>query len=442
MLQEGGPTVITENKVIEFKREYTDDIKKTVVAFANTDGGKLYIGIDDDGTIRGLLNPDEVMQSVTNSIRDTISPDVTLFVDTTIEELENKQVLVVTVQRGIARPYYLKGKGIRPEGVLVRQGASTVPATTTMILNMIKEASGDSYENARSLNQQLTFHETSKHFKKEDVSFGDSQKKTLHLIGEDGMYTNLAFLLSDQCTHSIKLAVFEGNQKAVFKERREFSGSLLRQIEEAYAFIDRFNRTRAEFKGLSRMDVRDYPTEAIRESLLNAIVHRDYAYSGSTLISIFDNRLEIVTLGGLTKGISIEDILLGVSMLRNQQLANIFYRLVLIEAYGTGIPRIMESYDGYPNKPKIQVTDNAFKIILPNRNSFFVAENREYYSVINDREALVLSLFDNQEVIVRKDVEQITGMSQAISISLLRDMVEKGLIVKMGAGKLTKYKKK
>ena len=129
-------------------------------------------------------------------------------------------------------------------------------------------------------------------------------------------------------------------------------------------------------------------------------------------------------------------------MLRNQQLGNIFYRLVLIEAYGTGIPRIMESYDGYPNKPKIQVTDNAFKIILPNRNSFYVAENREYYSIINDREALVLSLFDNQEVIVRKDVEQITGMSQAISISLLRDMVEKGLIVKMGAGKLTKYKKK
>jgi ATP-dependent DNA helicase RecG len=190
------------------------------------------------------------------------------------------------------------------------------------------------------------------------------------------------------------------------------------------------------------MDVRDYPTEAIRESLLNAIVHRDYAYSGSTLISIFDNRMEIVTVGGLTKGISIEDILLGVSMLRNQQLANIFYRLVLIEAYGTGIPRIMESYDGYSNKPKIQVTDNAFKITLPNRNGFFVAENREYYSVINEREALVLSLFHNQDVIVRKDVEQITGMSQAIAISLLRDMVEKGLIVKAGAGKLTKYKKK
>lgn len=145
----------------------------------------------------------------------------------------------------------------------------------------------------------------------------------------------------DMCLFSLNLIdIFI---KTVFKERREFSGSLLHQLEDAYEFIDRFNITRAEFKDLDRIDMRDYPSEAIRETLLNAIVHRDYSFSGSTLISIFDDRIEFVTIGGLVKGISLNDILLGVSILRNEHLANIFYRLKLIEAYGTGMPNIGKS---------------------------------------------------------------------------------------------------
>ena len=117
--------------------------------------------------------------------------------------------------------------------------------------------------------------------------------RTLHLIGDDEMYTNLAFLLSEQCTHMIKLAVFEGSKKSVFKDRRERSGSLLEQMEEAFDYIERYNRTRAEFSGLDRLDMRDYPPEAIREALLNAIVHRDYSFSGAALISIFEDRIPV-----------------------------------------------------------------------------------------------------------------------------------------------------
>ena len=212
---------------------------------------------------------------------------------------------------------------------------------------MIKETSGDSYEAARSLNQQLTFDKATAFFKKRNVEFGKAQMRTLHLIGEDDTYTNLAFLLSDQCTHTLKMAVFEGNKKSVFKDRREVSGSLFEQLEEAFDYIDRYNRTRAEFSGLDRVDMRDYPPEAVREALLNAIVHRDYAFSGSTLISIFEDRVEFVTIGGLVKGITLDDVKLGVSVLRNQHLANIFYRLRLIEAYGTGILKINESYGDY-----------------------------------------------------------------------------------------------
>lgn len=360
--------MFVENKTTEFKREYVENIKNTIVAFANCDGGTLYIGVDDDGTVYGVDDVDDTMLRVTNAIRDAVRPDLTMFVECRNDVIDEKSIVCVTVQCGTARPYYLRGKGIRPEGVYVRQGASTVPATDTAILNMIKETCGDSYEESRSLDQNLTFHKAGDFFKKRKVEFEKPQMRTLHLIGEDDMYTNLAFLLSEQCTHTIKLAVFEGSKKSVFKDRRELSGSLLEQLEEAFTFIDRYNRTRAEFSGLDRLDMRDYPPEAIREALLNAIVHRDYSFSSSALISIFEDRIEFVTIGGLVKGITLEDVRLGVSVLRNQYLANIFYRLRLIEAYGTGILKINECYEDQVVKPVIETTDHAFKITLPNTN--------------------------------------------------------------------------
>lgn len=121
--------MLAESKIIEFKREYTDEIKKTVTAFANTDGGKIYVGIEDDGSVRGIADTADVLLRITNTIRDSIRPDVTLFTEVDIEQMDGLPVAVVTVQRGTARPYYLAGKGIRPEGVFVRQGASTVPTT-------------------------------------------------------------------------------------------------------------------------------------------------------------------------------------------------------------------------------------------------------------------------------------------------------------------------
>lgn len=440
--------MLTENKTTEFKREYVDDIKNTVVAFANCDGGTLYIGINDDGSVCGVGDVDSTMLRVTNAIRDAVRPDITMFMECRNDLIDEKPIVCITVQRGTARPYYLHGKGIRPEGVYVRQGASTVPATDAAILRMIKETGGDSYEAARSLNQQLTFAKASAFFKKRNVEFGKAQMRTLHLIGEDNTYTNLAFLLSDQCTHTLKLAVFEGSKKTVFKDRRELSGSLLEQLEEAFDYIDRYNRTRAEFSGLDRVDMRDYPPEAVREALLNAIVHRDYAFSGSTLISIFEDRIEFVTIGGLVKGITLEDVKLGVSVLRNQHLANIFYRLRLIEAYGTGILKINESYDAYSAKPLIETTANAFKITLPNSN--YSSEDKKQQSIgksggatsMNKKESrinAVLELCRSKGSITRADIEAALCISQSTAILLLRELVEDGVLMKKGKAKNLRY---
>ena len=195
--------MFTENKTTELKREYVDDIKNTAIAFANCDGGTLYVGIENDGTVRGVEDADGTMLRVTNAIRDAVRPDLTMFLDCRCETMEGKPVICVRIQRGTARPYYLHSKGIRPEGVFVRQGASTVPASGTAILDMIKETSGDSYEAVRSLEQQLTFDQAAAFFRSRNVAFGPAQMRTLHLIGPDGTYTNLAFLLSDQCSHTV-----------------------------------------------------------------------------------------------------------------------------------------------------------------------------------------------------------------------------------------------
>ncbi len=422
-----------ENATTEFKREFVDEIKKSIIAFANTNGGNLYIGINDDGSIIGVDDIDGTMLKLSNSIRDTIKPDITLFVNYEVEKFGVQNVVKITVQKGTACPYYLSNKGIRPEGVYVRHGASTVPATEAAIIRMIKESDGDKFEVARSLIQDLTFVEAAKEFEKRKIPFDEGNYKTLKMLTIDGIFTNLGLLLSDQCIHSIKLAVFEGTDKSVFKDRRELTGSILKQMNDAYDFIDRYNKTHAEISGLYRTDVRDYPVEAIREALLNALVHRDYSFSGSTLISIFDNHIEFVSIGGLAKGITFDDIMLGISITRNENLANVFYRLSLIEAYGTGMPKIMKSYESKNVRPKIVTTDNAFKIILPNLNSYAARSN---YTV---SEQAVLDLFNKQTEINRRDIELALNIGQTAAGRLLNKLTKSGVLKISNTGKNTKY---
>ena len=423
----------SENFISELKREYTPEINKSVIAFANTNGGIVYVGIADDGSVTGITDVDGTMLKLSNSIRDSIKPDVTMFVDYQQEVIRKKTIIKVVVQKGTSCPYYLTGKGIRPEGVYVRQGASTVPATETAILRMIKDTDGEKYEDVRSLNQALSFNEAKKEFKTQNMPFGASQQKTLGLTNADGIYTNLGLLLSDQCIHTVKIAVFEGTEKATFKDRREFIGSLLKQLYDVYEFIDRHNRNRSEIEGLRRIDRRDYPTDAVREALLNALVHRDYSFSDSTLISIFDDRIEFVSIGGLARGITFNDMMLGVSVARNRNLANVFYRLTLIEAYGTGIPKILRSYENIALKPQIEVTDNAFKITLPNINE--ITEK----ALLNNNERSVMALFSGRDSIVRKEVEADLSVSQPMAVRILKGLIDKGEIRAVGGGKNTRY---
>lgn len=440
-----------ESETVELKEVVVDDIKKEIIAFANCDGGKLYIGVRDDGTVIGLDNADSVSLQISNMVRDAIKPDITMFLhyETIVEN--GKNVVVVDIQRGTDRPYYLAKKGMRPEGVYVRQGYSSVPATDTAIRRMIKETDGDRFEAMRCLNQDLTFEATKKEFELRKTDFGPQQMRTLKLIDQDGLYSNLALLLSDQCVHTIKVAVFQGTDQTIFKDRREFTGSLMQQMNEVYDFIDFRNQTRATIEKLYRVDVRDYPEVAVREALLNLLVHRDYSFSASAFISIYEDRIEFVSIGGLMPGIDLEDVMVGISVCRNQDLANVFYRLHLIEAYGTGMGKIMKAYESMQVKPVIETTKNAFKIILPNINAKYETENATVKTKsgtpvtvhtekeLSDEEEKILEYARKHGAITRNDVIGLLEVSASTAARVIRKMVKTNLLEQKGKARNTHY---
>lgn len=442
-----------ENQDIEFKQEYVSDIKKEVMAFINADGGTILIGVRKDGTVLGVDNPDEVMLKTANSLKDSLAPDVMPFVSIHTEVIEKKNVVAIDITTGTNRPYYLKDKGLRVGGVYVRKGSSSQPMTDEGIREMIRASSGSSFEAARSLNQSLSFDTLTSEMKRRDLEFGKAQMRTLKLIGEDGLYTNLALLLSDQCLSTIKVALFQGTDKVVFRDRREFTGSVLKQLEDVYQFLDLNNKTYATFSGLERKDTRDYPEEAVREALLNCIVHRDYSYSGSTLINIYDDRMEYVSLGGLVPGLELDSIFLGVSVTRNPNLAAVFYRMHLIESYGTGINKIQRLYEGMTNKPKFETAKGVFRVTLPNCNFDNVSalsersernpkENGkvEIPETMSDQKRIIVTFVKEHGQITRKQTEALLNVGSTKAYRLLSELCDEKKLKYDGNGRKRVYR--
>lgn len=421
-----------ESETVELKEIYTPDIKKEIVAFANTNGGTIYVGVQDNGEIVGLTNADFVMQQISNSLRDSVRPDVSMFTKIELLQEENKFLIKLTVSQGTKKPYYLSDKGLKPTGVYVRSGTTSAPASEDAIRMMIKMTDGDSFENNRSLVQELTFTSLNQEMERRKLEFSEVQMKNLGILSADDIYTNMGLLVSDQCQHSVKFAVFQGTDKLVFKDRKELTGSLFMQLTDTYKTIDFYNGTKATFHDLLRADERDYPEDAVREALLNAIVHRDYSFSGSTIINLYSDRLEIISLGGLVSGLSLEAVMLGASQTRNEKLASLFYRMKLIEAYGTGISKIISCYKGLSVQPKFENVEGAFRVILPNTHAREISAEEEKYLP-------VLRLFEKQKEITRSDVEEALGVGTTYAINILKEMLDKELIKKVGSGKLTRY---
>ena len=444
-----------EHHALEFKEIYIPEIAKDVVAFANTDGGIVRIGVRRDGTVIGVADPDDVMLRAASSLKDGIRPDVMPFIKIESVQEEGTTVVEIRVGAGAGKPYYLAGKGLRPNGVYVRRGSASQPLSDAGIRTMIAESTGASYEQCRSMRQDLSFAAMERAFAASGFTLDAAKMQTLHLV-EDGLFTNLALLLSDQCEHTIKAAYFQGTDMAVFRDRREFAGSVFDQIEQCYAFIDTLNRTAASFSGLRRTDRRDYPEDAVREALLNCVIHRDYSFSSSTLLRIYDDRMEFVSLGGLVPGLSMDAIFMGVSQSRNPHLAAIFYRLKLIESYGTGIGKIMRAYADTGAKPNIASSEGAFSVTLPNRAASVSKVAKPQRDILNEDSALygqrgqrgqdskaqrelVCNHAAREGGVTRAEVEHLLGVRTTRAYQILKSLCDDGMLRQTGKGRSSRF---
>ncbi len=424
----------TEN--IEFKSQFTEDLYKEVIAFANTDGGVIYIGIDNHGNAVGIDNVDENYTRITNGIRDAIMPDVTMFVKYTVQE---NRVVRITVGEGSYKPYYLKSKGLKPSGVFVRQGTSSVSASPEQIRAMIKESDGDAFESMRSMEQALTFQSAKEAFKRYNIEFSKTKYRALGITTQaDELYSNLALIISDQCVHTTKVAVFADEENTRFRDSKEFGGSIFEQLDNTYAYLSLCNKTVAIFKGLERIEKVDYPEEALREALLNALVHRDYSFSGSIIINVNEREMEFISIGGLLPGLSPDDIRSGISQPRNKNLADIFHRLHLIESYGTGIRKIYRLYANCSEQPRIEVTSNTFKMILPNMNR---AAAKDSGMTVTEQMQKILDYIEEKGQMAEAEIQELLGVKKTRAFTLAKQMCDKGLIRAEGRGDSKKYRK-
>ncbi len=437
-----------ESEKIEYKETFTPEIYKEVIAFANTEGGIIYIGVNDEGNPTGLENIDDIYTRITNGIRDGILPDVTMFVKYT---LADDRIIRIEIAEGSCKPYYLKGKGLKPSGVYVRQGASSVSASPEQIRQMIKTTDGDEFETFRSVEQELTFEQAKDVFEKNGIDFSEKKYFRLGIKNpESDLYTNLGLIISDQCYHTVKIAVFSDEDNTVFQDKKEFSGSVFKQLEEAYEYLRLCNQNHAVISGLEREDHWDYPEAALREALLNALIHRDYSYSGSIIININRKELEVVSIGGLMPGISQEDIRNGISLSRNPKLSEIFHRLRFIEAYGTGIRRIYSLYKNCRRHPELMITQNSFRIVLPNMNTAGEeiteteerSEKAENSVKISKQQEMILEYLSEHSEMSSEEVRELLNIRETRAYVIMKQLADAGLIGITGRGKTRRYFKK
>ena len=282
------------------------------------------------------------------------------------------------------------------------------------------------------MEQDLTFTAAEKVFREHKIDFSSEKYPALGICSlSDNLYTNLAKIISDQCEHTIKIAVFADDNNTVFKAHKEFGGSVFTQLEEAFDYLMLCNQNPSTVVGINRIDRWDYPVEALREALLNAIVHRDYAFSGSIIINVNESCMEFVSLGGLVQGLTADDIRNGISQLRNKNLAEMFHRLNFIESYGTGIRRIFAPYSDCKEQPEISVTSNSFKITLPNMNKCSVSEKPHK---LTEQEQTILDYLDEHGEMTELDVQQLLGVKKTRAFNLIQALKSAQLVKVVGRG--------
>lgn len=420
-----------ENENIEFKELYTENIYKEIVAFLNSGSGTIYIGYNDNGELIGLENVKETEEKISNGIRGKIVPDCSVFVSINNATLDNKDYIIINVSKGV-NIYSLKDKGII-KGTYIRNGSCSMSATEETVKQMIIKNSNITFETSVANNQNLTFNYIREAFMGINIDINNKNiMKNLFMLDNNGNYTNLALLLSDQSPYTVKVATYQSVNKTNFLDRKEFGGSLLEVYDKTLSYLKINSATYGLIDSSIREDIEEYPEFILREIILNSLIHRDYSTLTSNIINIYkDDSIEFISYGSLYGNITIEDILAGLSTSRNPHLQSIFMRLKRVEAIGSGLRRVNSYYKSKNLDFLVKALPSSFVVRLPRITIDKIPAKDDY--------KIIIDYLDKNGEITRKQAERLLNKEKTTTSNVLSKMISDKIIKKIGKGPNTKY---
>ncbi len=354
-----------ETNRIEYKRELTSelDIEKEVVAFLNyKEGGYIYIGIDKNGNAVGVENTDDCILKIKDRIKHNVSPSAMGLFDISVEKRDGKDVVKITVASGIEKPYFKTKFGMTPKGAFIRVGTSVEQMNQDMIDRLFAMRTRNSIGRIVSNRQDLTFEQLRIYYEEHGKRLNDNFKRSLELTTEDGKLNYVAYLLADENNNSIKVAKYSSLDRCDLIENNEYGYcSLIKATKSVLAKLDIENKIAATITPVERIETPLWNKIALREAVINAIVHNDYSFEVPPKFEIFPDRLEITSAGRLPESLTKEEFFGGVSIPRNKELMRIYRDVELVESLGSGIPRILRAY----GEDCFKFTDNFIRIIFP-----------------------------------------------------------------------------
>lgn len=411
-----------ETRNLEFKERISDSFLKTVVAFANYDGGEILFGVDDNGNFVGLndLKSDAIV--IENKINDSISPQINFEIEVDCK----KKIINLKVRPGLEKPYFYKSKSYK------RNDSSTVEIDSFELKRLIVEGQNKSYDSLSSKESDYNFIYLEDKFK-EIIGIEKISKdilKTLELIDKDNILTNAGYLFADRNeANLIDLVRFGENQNTILSRMQIKGVSILEAFDIS---IDKYREYYQfeKIEGSYREKVDLIPEKAFREAIANALVHRDWMTNSYIQVSMEKDSITIVSPGGLPSGISEKEYLEGqISVMRNPIIGNIFFRLNIIESFGTGIKRIKEAYKDSVKNPSFKIFDNSIEVKLPVLSSL---------EDLSEDELKIYKLLENK-VLPSSIIVEDTGFGKNKVLNLLNSLIDKGYIIKSGKGRATRY---
>ena len=412
-----------ETRTTEFKERITNTFLKTVSAFSNYDGGEIFFGIDDNGNITGVSDVKQACLDIENKINDSITPQP----DYKLELQNNDKTIKLTVKSGLQKPYLYKSKAYK------RNDTATIEVDTLELSRLILEGKNISFEELPCEDQELTFDILCQKLKEsiQIDTFNQDTLKTLNLYNSTIGYNNAAGILADK-NHfpGIDMVKFGENISVIHKRATFDNRSVLAVYEKALEVFKDYYQYE-EIEGANRKKIERIPEAAFREAIANALIHRAWDMESQIRVLMFDNRIEIISPGGLPSGITEDEYLSGkLSVLRNRNLANVFYRLGFVEIFGTGITRIKQLYEEGLRRPDFEVSENTIKMVLPvlEKNLNLTEDERKIYVILSKTMLKSIS-----------EIAPYVPFGKSKTTQLLKEMNKKGVVKIEGRGRGTKY---